>query len=132
MESIIDDVSGALNIALRASGFSPANIRANTTSKLACDVWTRGVAVQYVEVSHAGVGFGGDEDGRVGFLENIYKTAAAFTMQAQLGFKREGVTVTNPSYEGVSFTATTKHANRSDPDNTALDQPRIRKGMFDA
>ena len=131
VESLIDEISGVLNISLRKGGFSPANITANSTTKLACDAWTRGVAVQYVEITHSGVGFGGSEDGRVGFMDNIYKTADDFVMAAALGFEREGITVTNAVHKGLSFTATTKRVNRSDPDNTSLEQPKIRRGIFD-
>ena len=131
VESIIDDISGVLNISLRGAGFAPADIIANSTAKLACDAWTRGVAVQYVEITHSGVGFGGGEDGRVGFMDNLYETANDFTMAAALGFKREGVTVSDAAHKGLSFTATTKHTNRTDPDNTSLEQPKIRRGIFD-
>lgn len=131
VESLIDEISGVLNVSLRKAGFAPSDITANSTTKLSCDSWTRGVAVQYVEITHAGVGFGGGEDGRVGFLDNIYQTADDFVQMAMLGFKREGISVSNQAHDGLTFTATTKHANRADPDNTSLEQPKIRRGMFD-
>jgi len=131
VEGIIDEISGVLNVSLRKAGFAPSDITANSTAKLSCDSWTRGISVQYVEIMHAGVGFGGAEDGRVGFLDNIYQTADDFVQQAMLGFKREGISVSNQMHEGLAFTATTKRANRADPDNSSLEQPKIRRGIFD-
>jgi hypothetical protein len=126
----VDEASGVLNMAIREFGFSPANVRANSTAKLACDSWVRAEAAIFVELTQRGAGYGdGDGSRTVGF-DNLYEKAISFIGDIENGFKNEGITVTDPSSQGLVFTAEQVQSERSDPSNTSLQQPKFIGGQF--
>lgn len=131
VEGFIDEVSGTLNMALRACGFDPANITANSTAKKACDSWVRPRAVMYVELTQPYAGFDGQPRSRVDFLNGLTKQANEWVKAMALGFKREGITVSDPTSQGLTFTGLTAPADRADPDNSALAQPFFSRQDFD-
>jgi hypothetical protein len=132
VESFIDEASGTLNMAFRSAGFDPADVRANSTAKLPADAWVRGMAATVVELTQRGAGWNDDENTRTGFLAGLYGDAMELVERMQKGLKREGITVTDPAHQGLTYTAFDKHSQRSDPDSTTLEQPQFRRGQFDS
>lgn len=131
VEGLIDETSGLLNLSLRKYGFAPSVVYANTTTKLACDMWVRGKTVKMVELSHPTQGFGGDNETRVDMLDGLFGSADKFVEKNALGFKRAGLAVADASSQGLVLTGTTLQADRSDPDNSALEQPFFTRRQFD-
>ncbi len=133
VEKFIDRVSGVLNVALWTGGFNPSSIRSNSTARLPCDDLVTAKAVAYVELTQRGEGFGNEEQNRYGaFMGLSAKTANAFVDQNALGWKRMGVTVANAASEGLAFTALDAQDQRSDPDDTSLEQPLFSRKQFDS
>lgn len=131
LEKFIDRTSGVLNIAFSEAGFTPSNIYGNSTAKLMADDWVTLRAAQYTELTQRGTGFGELEGSRLQDL-GLYQDAVNFAKSVSLGLKRLGITVTDNASDGLTFTAFDKHSQRADPDNTSLEQPKFRRGMFDS
>jgi hypothetical protein len=127
----VDEASGVLNMAIRNSGFSPANVRANSTAKLACDSWVRAEASIFVELTQRGVGYSSAEGSRTDGFDTIYDSADEFIKKYEKGFENEGITRTDAVHQGLKFTAKDVRANRSDPTNTDLEQPKFRRSQWD-
>lgn len=132
VESFIDETSGLLNLSLRKYGFAPSVVIANSTTKLACDLWVRGKTAKLIELSHPTQGFMGDNENRTDMLDGLLGAADRFVEKSALGFKRAGLAVTDPSSQGLSLTGTTLQADRSDPEDTTLEQPYFTRRQFDA
>ena len=130
VETLIDESSGLLNLSLRKYGFAPAVVYANSTTKLACDLWVRGKTVKMVELSHPTQGFGADNDTRVDMLDGLYGAADKFVEKNALGFKRAGIAVADPSSQGLVLTGTTVQADRTDYDDDTLEQPMFKRNLF--
>lgn len=131
LEKFIDRASGSLNLALAATGFNAADIRANSTAKLSLDDWVTGKAATWVEITQRGQGFGEGEGSRIFSFSNLTKSALDFAKSNELGFKRLGVKVASPDHQGLAFTGLTKAGLRNDPTNTGLEQPFARRNQFD-
>lgn len=129
VEAFIDRASGALNLTLAQTGLATPIV--NSTAKLACADWVVGQAVKLVESTQPAAGENGDENQRGRIFAGLYGSAAKFAEQHALGFKRLGCTVSHAASEGLKFTGQTAQADRVDPDNTALEQPRFTKKQFD-
>ena len=133
VEGFIDEASGHVNIALRKYGFSPANVRANSTAKLAFDSWVRVRAAEFVELAQPAFGFAGQEgQARASILRNLGKAADEFVKMNALGLKREGITVSDPTSEGLAFTGLAAQSERTDPDDVTRAQPKFSRGQFEA
>lgn len=124
--TILRRLSGVLDTALAAAGFSvPID---DPTAKLSCDEWTLRQAVAELRAMYPHMGLGEQETPR---RPDVFAEAMAFAkMQAQ-AFRNLGLAVTTVTSEGLTFTAYDKHSQRSDPDNSTLEQPKFRRGMFD-
>lgn len=126
--SFIDEASGVLNLALTQEGFNTASVIANSTAKLSCDNWVRSWAVSFVDLAHP-VGYDGQGKSRVELLQDMHGAAHEFVAMNAKGFKQLGVTQTYSDY--AKFTGETVQANRTDPDDTSLEQPKFTRGQFD-
>lgn len=126
----IDRASGALNVALRVRGLTTPVT--NTTSKLDLDGWVTGKAAEFVELTLRGAG-SREKTGtsRFSLLSGLAKDAAAFVDLNSLGWIRLGVTEANRLSDGLAFTGETTQADRADPDDTTVAQPKFKKGQFD-
>lgn len=131
LEKFIDRASGVLNLAISAGGFTPANIAANSTAKLACDDWVTARAAEYVEVTQRGVGYSEGEGSRTSAFRNLNKSANEFVSLNSLGFVRLGVTQSNKKSDGLAFTGLDAQADRSDPTDSSLEQPLFKRRIFD-
>ena len=131
VEGMIDEVSGVLNIAFRKQGFAPSAIKVNSTATQAADSWVRTWATSFVELTAPFQGLTGGDDDRSTLMRNIYEDAEQWVSQHALGFKREGVAVADISSQGVVFTAETKQSDRTDKDDTGLEQPLFKRHQFD-
>ena len=128
-EKFIDRASGALNTALSGGGF--ATPVTNSTAVLTLADWVVDRATIYTELTQRGTGFSGLEQSRIGDFLNLHAQAAEFVDSIALGLTYLGVTKTHAMHEGLTFTGFDKHSQRADPDNTNLEQPKFRRGLFD-
>lgn len=129
VEKFIDRCSGVLNTALAGGGFAiPIT---NATAKLACDEWVTTKAVAWVEYTQRSTGFDEGQTNRGSAFMNMYAAATAFVNDMMAGFKKLGVGVTDPTHQGLAFTGLTAVANRTDPTNTGLAQPRFTRSLFE-
>ena len=129
VERLIDRASGLLNVALNVEGLTTPVT--NSTAKLACADWVVNQAAAYVELTQRGAGYDGTENNRPGSFLNLNKSAQEFAKANALGFKRLGVVVSHAMSEGLQFTGLDAQDERSDPDDTTLEQPKFSRGLFD-
>jgi len=132
VEGFIDEVSGILNMALRSHGWSPANITANSTAKLACDSWVRGKTVSYVNLTQPYQGFEASDVNPASFIYKLSGSANDFVQSMSLGFDQEGITRTNRPSDGLIFTGQTAQRDRLDRDDSSLEQPLFARRQFDS
>lgn len=131
VEKFIDRASGVLNSALWKGGLAPASIKANSTATLACDDWVTDRVVAYAELTQRGEGFTSQEGNRYGAFIGLHKEADDFVKAMSLGFKNMGVSVAVQSGRGLAFTGLTAQSQRTDPDDTTLEQPLFTRRGFD-
>ena len=130
VEKFIDRASGVLNMSLKGAGFAtPLNsTTATSTAVLLADDWVTMRVWEMVEMTHPGASITDGENARPGDLNLMAKN---FVAENTLALKREGVTVNNPSSQGLAFTGLSERSERSDPNNTSREQPKFYRGMFD-
>lgn len=131
LEKFIDRASGVLNVALANKGFDPAAVRVNSTAKLMCDDWVTMQASMYAEMTQRGTGFSDAQGSRTSYFKGLYKDAETFVDVNKLGIERLGVSQKNPLSAGLAFTGMDAQAQRSDPQDTTLEQPFFRRGQFE-
>lgn len=131
VEKFIDYASGQLNLALWEKGFNPSAIRANSTAKVAADGWVTAEAARWVEMTQRGQGYNDQEGSRVGGFKGLRDRADTFARTNERAFKRMGISVADPSSQGLAFTGLDAAANRADPDDTGLAQPKFTRSQFD-
>jgi hypothetical protein len=131
LEKFIDKASGVLNVAISQAGFTPSNIYVNSTAKLACDDWVTNYAVRYVELTQRGTGYSEGEGSRTAAF-NMQKSANEFMKLNSLGFVNLGVTQGKKVSDGLSFTGLTAQADRTDKDDSSLEQPFATRRQWDA
>lgn len=123
VEKFIDRASGILNTALDGEGVTVPVTAA--TAILACDAWVVMRAAEWAELTQRGhgfdEGFGARLDGEPYDIVADAKKTADFIAR----------TIKEVS-DGLTFTAYDKHSERSDPQSSTLEQPKIRRGMFDS
>lgn len=129
VEGFIDRASGILNNVIIGKGVTPANVRANSTAKLALDDWVVRYAVRQVELTKAG---GGWEEGEGSRLAGFsMKDADEYVEMLMKGWKELGITVTEAASTGLYYTGLKPHKDRSDPGSTSVEQPLFRRRDFD-
>lgn len=129
VEAMIDRVSGTLNSAIAAAGFTVPISQAD--AKKACDDWVVAYAVRWVEMSHPGRGWRGDEGVRTAGFTRMHEKARKFVASNAPGWKYLGVDVSTASSDGLQYTGLKKHDERTDPDSTTREQPAFRRRKFD-
>lgn len=130
VEKFIDRASGVLNLALANAGFTIPITQAD--AKLACDDWVVGMAAAYVELSQPYTSEEPQENKRSGLLSRLSKEAVKFVKDNTKGFAVLGVTQTADDSSGLIFTGATAQADRTDPTDTGLEQPKFSRGQFDS
>jgi hypothetical protein len=130
LEKFIDRASGLVNVALARAGFTPSSIYENSTAKLTCDDWVTNYAARYVELTQRGTGYSESEGGRLPAFE--MGTADEFVNSNKLGFIQLGISQSRKMSAGLAFTGLTVQSERTDPDNTSLEQPVFTRNMFEA
>jgi len=126
---MIDKASGVLNVALAGAGFTTPVT--NSTAKLALDEWVCSRVVEHVELTQRGVGYSDGDGSRVYGFKNLARNADNFVKEYALGLKRLGVGVAHKASEGLAFTGQDAQADRADPDDTGLEQPKFIRGQWD-
>jgi len=126
VETIVDRVSGVLNTALAAAGFSvPVS---NATAVLACDEWVVKWVIEELRKAYPHLGISTSEE----FTDsNIFTSAMEFVEMNEEAFKNLGETVSDETSKGLAYTGLLKHSERTDPDQTSYEQPKFRRGLFD-
>jgi hypothetical protein len=128
VERFIDRVSGVLNSALAESGFSvPVS---QSTAVLLCTDWVVTKVAQLVELTQPGFGFAEGMGSKKG-AGSLYNEACTFVTSNTLGLKRLGATVSHASSEGLAYTGMGISDDRPDRTNTAREQPKFKRGIFD-
>ena len=84
-----------------------------------------------VELTQRGAGFSDQQGTRTAAFSNLYKSAEDFIDANKLGLQRLGIAQNNPLSAGLSFTAIGNQSDRSDPQDTSLEQPFFRRAQFD-
>lgn len=133
VERFIDRASARLNVALAGQGFA-VPVTADAPA-LACADWVVRRAAAMVELSQQGDGLtspGVGPNNRAAYINNMDVDAAEFAQQNARAFRQMGVTVTTSSSEGLVYTGLDAHAYRADPGNARREQPKFRRGMFEA
>ena len=129
VEKFIDRASGALNVALAKAGLGvPVT---NTTAKLLLDEWVVTKTVEHVELTQRGTGFSDGEGSRYIGFRNLHKAADEFVTTNAMGLKRIGVTIDVQLNQGLAYTGLDAQADRADPDDSSLEQPKFKRGLFD-
>ena len=128
VEAFIDRASAYMNIALENHGLaSPVT---NTTAKLAIGDWVVERSAELVEMTQRGTGYSGDEGSRIYVFRNLYKLANEFVKDNLFGLKQLGLSVDSKVSAGLEFTALDTQDDRSDPDDTSLEQPMFSRRRF--
>jgi hypothetical protein len=129
VETFIDRASGMLNAALASQGFTVPIT--NSTAMLACDEWVVTQSARAVELTQRGTGYSEAEGSRLaGFSQ---KSAMAWVKDMAAAFQGLGLSTSgNPAHEGLVYTGLNVYADRSDATNTSYEQPKFRRGQFDA
>jgi len=131
VEKFIDRASGVLNAAIAREGFAPSAVYANSTAKLACDDYVAQEAAKQVEMTQRGVGYSSQEGSRVSAFNMKRKSAYEFISEQKLGFIRLGIAQNYKVSDGLAFTGLDAQDERSDPDDTALEQPKFVRSQWD-
>jgi len=131
LEKFIDRASGVLNLAISGAGFAPSAVRGNSTAKLAADDWVTVRSAEYVELTQRGVGYSDAEGSRTASFRNLYKSAEEFIKLNSLGFVRLGVTQAYKMSDGLAFTGLDAQADRTDKDDSGLEQPFAQRHQWD-
>lgn len=130
VEKFIDRVSGTFNVAAKERGLTTPI--ANTTAKLDIDGFVIGKVCEVVELVIRGAGNRAKEGtSRFAPLSGLSKDAKQFVENHSLGWIRLGVSESYRMSDGLAFTGQTAKADRADPDDTALEQPKFDRGRFD-
>lgn len=130
VENWLNYASGKLNLALATAGFTIPITQAD--AKRACEGWVVEQVASMVEYSQPTAVHGRRNNQRANFMARLYETAVKFVKANQTGFQTLGVSVTKNDASALSFTGATAQKDRSDPDNTSLEQPKFKRGQFDA
>jgi hypothetical protein len=128
VKKFIERVSAVLDTALAGQGLAVPIT--NATALLVCDEWVTARVVELIELTQRGVGYSDGEGSRVNAFRNLHAAAAKFASENRIGFVRLGVTVTYGATDGLQFTALESASDRADPQNSGLEQPKFRRGMF--
>lgn len=131
VEGFIDRASGVINACILGAGFTPANIAANSTAKLAIDDWVVTRASRMVELTQRGTGYSEEEGSRLAGFDSMHKEACDYVGSLVPAWKELGITVSKATSEGLDFTAYAPHEDRADPDDSSLEQPRFRRRKWD-
>lgn len=123
VEKFIDRSSGVLNLALASEGFTIPVSQAD--AKRACDQWVVEKTVLMVTAYHEA------PDEAALWLTNMHKSAVEFVGSNEQGFKGLGVSVTDADSALMTFTGEGAQADRTDPDDTSLEQSLFTRRQFD-
>lgn len=126
VEKMIDRASAALNAGLAYMTLSVPIVQAD--AKLACDEWVVAKVVNMVELTRESLNWSGEAN-PAGALTGLSDSALRFARQNAPGFKRLGCAT---EANGPAFTGETSAADRPDPDDSGLRQPRFSRDMFRA
>lgn len=125
--TIMDRVCAVLNVALEAKGVSTPVSNAEAVE--ACDHFVVNRTVYELRRAYPHLGIEVEESiAAVDLIQAAQDFAQAFAP----GFINMGETVDTPTSEGLYFTGLLNDDNRSDPDNTTYEQPKFKRGQWDA
>lgn len=126
IEKFIDRASALVNAALSKFGFTPSTIYGNAVAKLVCDDWVTQQAVKYVHYTQRNTGIFSDKDETFAM-----DSAVEFVEMYFVGSTTLGISQTNPTSEGLIYTALTEQSQRDDPSDTTKEQPMFVRRQWD-
>jgi hypothetical protein len=129
VEKFIDRASGVLNTAIAGAGLQSPIL--NSTAKLACDDWVVARATEYVELTQRGAGANDGENNRPAGFRNLFTSASKFVGEMRLGWVRMGVGQGHRMSEGLAYGGLDAQGQRTDPEDSTLEQPLFRRRLFD-
>ena len=129
VENFINYASSVLNSALAKYGFTTPVTQA--TVLYALDGWVTGKAATWAEATQRGAGFSDDGNERAAILSDLVGDASTFVEMMAQGWIELGAAYSSNAGAGATFTAIDKSSQRSDPDNTAREQPLFSRRQFD-
>lgn len=130
VNKFVDRACGVLNLALANAGFTTPITEA--TAKLACDEWVTLHAAMFVELSQPTTEYGETGNNRTDTMYALERDAVKFVDANIAGFQNLGVTQNSPIGQGIRYTGQLVHSQRSDPQDSTLEQPFFRRRQFDA
>lgn len=125
--AIMDRVCAVLNVALEAEGVSTPVT--NVEAVEACDYFVVSRVVYELRKAYPHLGIEIEES--VAAVDLI-QAATSFAEAFAPGFINMGETVDTSKSQGLYFTGLPAQDDRADPDNTALEQPKFSRGMWEA
>ena len=125
--AFLSRASAVLDVALASHGLTTPIT--NTTAKLACDDWVTARAAEYVELTQAGIGSTDGEGNRAGAFGNLSGKAKDFASEMAGGLVAVGAAKSTASYT-IESTAITAQDDRTDQDDTGLEQPFAVRHQF--
>ena len=128
VEAVIGRMCGVLNMALQREGVAiPIT---NTTAKLTCDDWVTRFSVNKIKRMSPGVGYSDENQDTMGSYKGLIDSAMQFAKDNQLAFIDLGISQTHKASDGLAFTGQDVQSDRSDRDDSSLEQPIFECGLF--
>lgn len=127
--AFLNRCSAMLDLSLAKRGFTVPIT--NTTCKFVLDDWVTMRSVEMVEATQRGTGYSAEDGSRTSVFRKLASDAEKLVSESELGFKRMGADVAHASSEGVTFTGLDLWSDRSDPDDTTLEQPQFTRHKWD-
>lgn len=121
--------SEEINDALAGEGFTVPVTDAEV--KRSVSSWVSVRAAYLAELAQRGVGFNDGEGSRTAALMSTYGDAMEYVKARALAWKRRGAGQSQKLSDGLTFTGLDAQADRADPDDTSLAQPKFKRGLFD-
>jgi hypothetical protein len=128
VDTVLDRLCGVLDLALQREGIAVPIT--NSTAKYACDDWVTRYAVMEVKRMAPGYGFNDENQNTMTSYKGLMDSAMQFAKDNRLGFIDLGVTQTRNLSDGLAFTGQDAQSDRSDPDDTSLEQPMFTRGQW--
>jgi hypothetical protein len=128
VDKVLDRLSGVLDMALNRVGIT-APIT-NSTAKLACDDWVTRYAVNEVKRMAPGLGFNDENQNTMTSYKGLMDSAMQFAKDNRQAFIELGIAQTRKLSDGLAFTGQDAQSDRSDPDDSSLEQPMFTRGKW--
>lgn len=128
VQGFLRRASATLNVALEGVGVDTPITQED--ARLLCDDWVTQQGAKWVELTQRGVGFNEEEGSRLAAF-NPGRDASKFAKDNRLGMLRLGATASAALSQGLQFTGSGTQADRTDRDDSDLEQPLFERHQFE-